>query len=101
MHINANGLAVFDSFPAVYDQIMPNSAQFYLSWYVAEVLKKAPAGTSASFNYKDDAFLVVMTGKELYGAPLFELIKLTGVHSDGLVFDGAGHITTGSFIGNT
>ena len=101
MHINANGLAVFDSFPAVYDQIMPNSAQFYLSWYVAEVLEKAPAGTSAAFNYKDDAFLVVMTGKELYGAPLFELIKLTGVHSDGLVFDGAGHITTGSFIGNT
>lgn len=101
MHINANGLAVFDSFPANYDQIMANSAQFYLGWYVTEVLEKAPGGTSAVFNYKDDAYLVVMTGKELYHEPGYEVIKLTGVHSDGLVFDGAGHITTGSFISNT
>jgi hypothetical protein len=101
MYIKDNGLAMFDIAGSGYqDHIMANSDVFYLAWYVDEALKKAPAGTSAVFNLKDDAYLVLVTGTSWYGTTMNQLIKLTGVHSDGLVFDANGAITGASFIAN-
>jgi hypothetical protein len=91
---------VFDNLPEVYDQFMTNSAIWYLSWYAAEAMGKVPPGTTAVFNYKDDAYLVVREEDPLYGHE-WSMVKVTGVHSDGLVFDANGNITTGTFIANS
>lgn len=100
MHIQANGLAVFDSIPEQYDRFVTNSDIWYQSWYVAEAMGKVPVGTTAVFNYKNDAYLVVREADPLYGHE-WAMIKVTGVHSDGLVFDANGNLTTGTFIANS
>ena len=102
MHIDAKGLATYDIAAGQQEDNYPGSNQFYREWYIDYALKGAPAGTSAVFNYLNDAYLVVVTGNMAPYAdvPMNLIIKVAGVHSDGLVFDNQGHITTGSFIAN-
>jgi len=107
--IDEHGLAHFtntDYFGFVDGHVNNLSMQFYLASLLSQALKDTPVGTAAVFNQGDSAFLVINAPYQPtpYGMPPVStndfIIKLVGVHSDGLVIEN-GSITTASFIANT